>query len=284
MAMKEPIMKEIANMKKLASFKVTELVEDIPEFSFDVSSVQLCSITKFNVSEGRIHRGAWLSNKTFIFSDGQKGRFCYGKLSKKEWKLIGIQEPLQNPYGILPDGDDLFVACVDSQSIDVFSVFDFTISRTIYLGFDTFGISRLKEYFYLAFGSKIVKIDNVGNKIKSFKTTGSSASNILTTKSGFIVYTDWKIDKVSAITDQWESVWEYTSPDLKSPYGLESDSQGNIYVTGMHSHNIHVLSNDGELIRIFGNLNNPVFVKIAKKNNVCCICSNYETLTFYAMK
>ncbi|XP_061167814.1 uncharacterized protein LOC133176759 [Saccostrea echinata] len=150
-AIKKSIVKEIAQMKKLASIEVTELVQDIPSVIFDVKNVQLELITEFSSSER-------------------------------------------------------------------------------------------KEDFYLASGSIIVKTDNIGNRIKYFNVPGSSAFNIHTTKSGLIVYTDYKIDKVCAIDEQLDSVWNYMNPELKCPYGLDSDSLENIYVAGMHSHNIHVVS------------------------------------------
>ncbi|XP_061190739.1 E3 ubiquitin-protein ligase Midline-1-like [Saccostrea echinata] len=282
MAKREPILEEIAKMKRIASVEVTELVLDIPNVIFDVSSVQLNPIIEFSIDGGDVRGGTFLSNKTFIFSDVGKGRICYGDLHKKEWKIIRNTEILHNPHDILLKGYEIFVA--DSKSINVFSVFDYKKLRTLNLDLKTVGISNWKDDFYVACGNKIVKIDNTGNKIKEFNTPGSHTFNVLCTKSGNIVYSDWKINKVSAITDQWEAVWDYSSPNLKCPYGLDSDSQGNIYVSGFHSHNIHVISNSGALIRIFQNLNCPLFLKIAKERNLCCVCSSYKTLTFYEMK
>ncbi|XP_061190738.1 uncharacterized protein LOC133198749 [Saccostrea echinata] len=247
MVKKEPILKEVEKIKTLATIEVSEIFHDIKSDIFDLENVQLHLVTKFNINGGCVRNGTFLLNKSFIFSDGKNGKCCYGELSKKEWKLIGDIGSLYDPFGILQKGNELFVTCKITKSIEVFSISDFKRVRSINLDFESFGISGWKEDLYLACGSKIVKIDKFGNEIKKFDTAGSSAFHILVAKSGIIVYTDWKINKVRAISEQWDTAWDYTSPELKCPYGLESDSLGNIYVAGMHSNNIHVLSNSGKL-------------------------------------
>ncbi|XP_062569760.1 uncharacterized protein LOC134231805 [Saccostrea cucullata] len=283
MAKREPILEEIAKMKKIACVDVIESAHDIP-VNFDVSNVQLYAITEFSIAEGKIRSGTWLSNKIFIFSNGEKGKVCYGEIKEKKWKVIGNINFLKNPFDILQKGNEFFVTCIDSNSIGVFSVSDFKKLRTIRINYEHLGITSWMEEFYLACGFGVAKVDDVGNFIQESDTQCNCASHITTTKFGNIVYTDWKENQVTAITEKMEKLWDYISPELKCQYGIDSDSKGNVYVAGMKSHNIHVISNTGEFIRLFQNMRSPVFMKIDEKRKLCCVCSNYKTITFYEMK
>jgi hypothetical protein len=104
---------------------------------------------------------------------------------------------------------------------------------------------------------------------------------ILATNAGLIVFSNWKLHKVTAMTDQGSSVWEYTNPKLKQPYGLDEDSIGNIYIAGRISNNIHVLSGTGELIRVFKDILRPTFFRVNEEMGIICVCSKSKDIKMF---
>ena len=73
---------------------------------------------------------------------------------------------------------------------------------------------------------------------------------------GALCYTCYDGFKMHCITADGNSVFEYTHEDLKGTGGINVDKDGNIYVCGFHSKNIHQLKSDGTLNRIMFELPN----------------------------
>lgn len=87
---------------------------------------------------------------------------------------------------------------------------------------------------------------------------------------------------VTTIDETGNTLWTYTSPNLIFPYGLGKDSKDNIYIAGMDSNNIHVVSRDGDPLRVFDIIDRPWFIMIPPDDDsVCCICSDNTKMTVY---
>lgn len=63
----------------------------------------------------------------------------------------------------------------------------------------------------------------------------------------------------------YKVIFTYKHKDLKGPYGLAIDNNGFIFVNGKGSKNIHILSDDGHLLKIF-DIDSPQCIKL-KKNS-----------------
>jgi hypothetical protein len=127
-----------------------------------------------------------------------------------------------------------------------------------------------------------MKIDMNGEVLKEYETEGNN-NHIRATYDGHLVYSNWHLHTVTAITDQGNTVWQYTHPRMKQPYGLDVDSVGNIFVAAIGSDNIHVLSGVGGLIRIIEDVSHPLFIKLMEERNICCVYSNFRSMKVYKM-
>nr|XP_022300881.1 E3 ubiquitin-protein ligase TRIM56-like [Crassostrea virginica] len=105
---------------------------------------------------------------------------------------------------------------------------------------------------------------------------------VIVNKHQHMVYSNYIKHTVSAMNTSSEILWTYESPDLRFPYGIEHDSRDNIYIAGRDSNNIHVLSSEGVLLRLFDNIEQPWFIAIPPDDDsTCCICSNKSDMTIY---
>ena len=83
---------------------------------------------------------------------------------------------------------------------------------------------------------------NIINIISSISST-SSVYNIHH-RDHNIYYTN--LNSVYCIKKDGSNVFTFSSPDLRRTYGIDTDSQGNVYVVGLGSNNILRLSPDGQ--------------------------------------
>ena len=72
---------------------------------------------------------------------------------------------------------------------------------------------------------------------------------------------EWKENKIVCLDTDGNHLFEMFNEDLKSPVGITSDSDGNMYVVGFHSNNVFLFSKDGqtckELIPASDKISNP---------------------------
>lgn len=59
-------------------------------------------------------------------------------------------------------------------------------------------------------------------------------------------------------------LFKYTHKELNKPFGLTVDGHGNIFVNGNDTNNIHIVSNDGKIIRILEGVQNPTYIKFLR--------------------
>ncbi|XP_078330617.1 uncharacterized protein LOC111113591 [Crassostrea virginica] len=87
---------------------------------------------------------------------------------------------------------------------------------------------------------KIVRLYNLqGELLRSIQTkSGNLPDEIAVTRSGDLVYTDPKDSSINL--------------DLFYPYGITTDSQGNIQ-TSDYNHHIHITDQDGHFLRFIDN-------------------------------
>lgn len=141
-------------------------------------------------------------------------------------------------------------------------------------------ITSLDGNLYVAYKeNQIIKFDRMGNTLKKFNLNGLHNAHLTATKCGLIVYSDWKIETVKAMTDDGHFEWTYHSSNLKQPRNLDTDIYENIYIAGRNSNNIHVLVSTGELIREITDILNPTFCKINEEG--MCVCSKMDTIKVY---
>ncbi|XP_061190351.1 uncharacterized protein LOC133198245 [Saccostrea echinata] len=276
------ILEEIMDLKSLQEANVTESVIDIMT---DLRRVQLKIISEFRIDVGCVRDGAFLGNGQFILSTRKPQRSSYDDkcfVYDKYWECKSIIGSLSQPFGLAQKDKELFVGCTLSKCITVLSLTFLNKVKTIRIGREIFGIAYVPGYFYLACDNKIIKIYENGRHIKEYNT-GFGVKYIISSGRN-IVYSNTNTNEVTAWNNMDLTIWTYNSPFLISPCGLDRDTDGNIYVAGKQSDNIHVLSSDGQLIRLFEDIPRPDFMKINQDRNICCVCSNRRNIRVYEFK
>ncbi|KAH3788164.1 uncharacterized protein LOC127842819 [Dreissena polymorpha] len=106
--------------------------------------------------------------------------------------------------------------------------------------------------------SPIIKVYTLKGKLTSFYEKNGSGEalftypeHITTDASKEVLYiSDSKKNSVIALTLGGCLLFRYSHKDLRCPSGLAVDTQGNLYICGKESNNIHQVTSSGQLVRI----------------------------------
>lgn len=275
---KEPAWIEVPKLKRVADVSLSASSQ---VFDLNIKTIELTKFHDFKIKGGCAYCGSFLSDGNFLIANHNVIGTCL--LYNDHWECFQVIEGLQKPYDAIQYEEELFVTNTDSRSVEVFSLTDYRKLRSLSLSYNVYGITSWNGYMYVACGTLIIKINIMGLIMKSYHVDGNNNLNIIATKSGLIVYSDWKLDTVNAMTDDGCFVWKYQTPELKQPIELETDSSENIYIASRKSNGIHVLAKNGEVIKILKNIRSPVFCKINEKKGIFCVCTERNTLQLYYM-
>lgn len=260
---------------KLQQFEVTnDIVLEI-----DIRTATLKKEVSFSVSGKRIYNGAFLPDETMMFPQYIYSGQCF--LFKKNGTQIKQIKFGQDPLCVRNDGEEIFISRGSGMKISAISSKTFRHNRSFSTEKQCFGLDVFNNHLYIACTDSIEVVDKRGTLIQSHAVE-KRVECVIVTKQGSIVYSTYDKGKVTSMDDTGNTLWTYTSLNLRFPYGLEKDSKDNIYIAGKDSYNIHVVSRDGDPLRVFDNIDRPWFIMIPPDDdNVCCICSDNTKMTVY---
>ncbi|CAG2221772.1 unnamed protein product [Mytilus edulis] len=226
-------------------------------FDIDLKGEKLEGATGITISD----------NNTLIFCDviTKKLYFC----DENDTYLSSICCPY-DPWDIsaIPQTTTAVVSCAYNSYILFVDINGRKISKQIQLkqkGTD--GVSATKDEIFVGAKGKIHVLDLCGN----FKRTINAQKVdhcpgfISVCSNGNICYSFNR--EIYCITSNENTVFTYTSPDLRQSRDIQIDDVDNIYVLGRDSQNIHKLTSSGTLedILLKDNLCKPLaFVTIRK--------------------
>lgn len=105
-------------------------------------------------------------------------------------------------------------------------------------------------------------------KIKDDEIYGGSNLNYIAIFNGRTYFSNYKEHTVTSLDLCGNQLWKYKSGSLQSPKGITTDGYGNVYVVGMQSKNVFVISKDGQYGReLFKCKVKPFSVHLNKHNN-----------------
>lgn len=278
---KTPVWMELTKLEKIANATLS-LSVSFPFFDFDIKTMKLSEIKELTIKDGVVFNGSLLSEERFLVVNYIDNGSC--NVYDYNWKCIHVIGGLHKPYGVCQSNQEIFVTDRESQVIEVFSHTDFHKLRSIPMNHKVHGITSWNCHLYVACGKEIIKFDRMGQILNNYDVGGVNNINIIATKEGLIVYSDWTLHTVKAMTDEGCFVWKYQSENLRQPLGLDLDSNDHIFISGKESNNIHVLTNSGELIRVIEHIPKPNFCKLIEDKSILCVSSGNKNLKIYQIK
>ena len=106
------------------------------------------------------------------------------------------------------------------------------------------------EFLYAACSNCILKLNHEGNTVKKISVETSTYS-VAVNKKEEIISSSCKTNPVTVMDQSGTKLYSYSHENLRNPHSLDVNFSGYIFVAGLTSNNIHVLTPTAELLRIF---------------------------------
>jgi hypothetical protein len=168
---------------------------------------------------------------------------------------------LYEPIGVTQLNKQILVIYDESSIIHVIDLTNFNIASEIKVKGPPDSICTFNSNILIALVlDGFLLIDVKGNVLKEIKKTFEKP-NYIVVANDTIYLPEWKENKIVCLDTDGNQLFEMFNEDLKSPVGITSDSDGNMYVVGFHSNNVFLFSKDGqtckELIPASDKISNP---------------------------
>ncbi|XP_052775969.1 probable RING finger protein 207 homolog [Mya arenaria] len=208
-----------------------------------------------------------------VFSDQRNRRVVMYSINNND--ILAQLKPKSYPWTVVTSGKDVLVSFPDEKKVVVFDE-HLRKKRELHLkGMSASFQLELPDTIFTMIQSGIAsspaKFDLISGKPKE-----CLARNLKIEETPDHFHLDeerlyWSCERINTViaydyqNDAKE--FEYSHSDLVWPTGIDTDFDGNIYICGLKSRNIHVLENGGTLLRVFDlssyNIS-PTFIRVSE--------------------
>ncbi|XP_052087554.1 E3 ubiquitin-protein ligase Midline-1-like [Mytilus californianus] len=185
--------------------------------------------------------------KYLVITSYNKSNVAKYSLDGKFLEALSVQK---YPLDITQvDGTQVAISIYNRNKISFVDIAEMKLLRTLDLsGIPVHGLCCVEgSTFILPYGSTLTWVDSSGKKVKQ-KSTGGHSFYVSTSDLKDYIYGVGENSVSREVGDT--TTFTYTNAQLNGPRGIGIDFDGNIYIAGCHSKNIHQITNDGKLIRV----------------------------------
>jgi hypothetical protein len=267
----------IQNMTSIGHIKKTETIPHSP-VNFQTGKIKV--LFTIDVGAGQSGETRFLSgiffNDDVIITDNVNNRIVMYDdqgVQKKELKIDN------NPTDITKVNDLTVAVATSSTKVYLIDPKLLTLCRIFTIDVSAWGISYVEDEYIAVKNGTISWIDpTTGTQIREIKTGYDYTRFASSSCKGEIIYSD-SGSSVKCVSTKGNN-FTYKCDWLSCPRSHDSDCDGNIYIVGHWSKNIHQLTSDGKCIRIiplsdFSTITDSPRVLRFKEN------TNRFMLTFY---
>ncbi|XP_071137134.1 uncharacterized protein [Mytilus edulis] len=267
----ENIIQEVSTLKMVVIDHLNKLEEKI---KFDLASSKIHVVMKFTdeintFSSYKSVSANWKSVLNVSIEQGSDQQ-CLMEVNRIGSKMTILEKEMDETIIAIStyrSNTNLFVDISEMKLIRKLDFSDLPVYGLCYADGNLFIISD---------GSTLTWVSSKGEIIKQKSTRGNSFY-VSTSDMKDCIYGDGD-NSVSCVVGN-RTKFTYTSEQLSSPRGIGIDFEGNIYIAGWSSKNIHQITDDGNLIRTipidtFG-IRRPWTIRFAPNSNKLVVtCSS----------
>lgn len=186
--------------------------------------------------------------------------------------------------------DNKTIAVTDDDSVTFVDIDRKEVkSKTKANGY-AFGISKLEgTLIYTTDKAKIKELNIATNVVSELNINDPIFQSYVTTSRNKIYYSNWNENSVSCFKHEGLLNWSFRNETvLKKPSGVTADLNGNIFVAGLESQNIVLISANGkhykEVKTDSAGLRNPRTIYFCKENKLLLVCSERMFAAIYTVE
>jgi hypothetical protein len=142
--------------------------------------------------------------------------------------------------------DTVAVASGYSDDIYLINIKTMTLTQTIKVSTTLYGLQFVDDEFVVAYSGTLAWLSAEGLQLRNSKNHADAWFVRFLGKNSYIC-ADGK-NAISCRRNERKQ-FTYSNPNLINPRGIDVDMEGNVYIVGFNSNNIHQITSEGEHIR-----------------------------------
>ncbi|XP_052070130.1 uncharacterized protein LOC127708956 isoform X2 [Mytilus californianus] len=177
--------------------------------------------------------------------------------------------------------DTIAITYPFETAIEIFNMENETVTKVITLDKECCGLSFYNNSLAVGLNNDEIRIiDLEGNTLKSIQVESRSNLEYLVYRNDRVICSNYKGKAVYCVDGSGKQIWQYTQ-DLSRPWGLCTDTYGNIIVADCVSDRIIVISKDGQNSKVLvskeDGLDRPMCICFKHNESSGFICDNNGT-------
>ncbi|XP_052700834.1 tripartite motif-containing protein 45-like [Crassostrea angulata] len=253
------IFDSVRKLTSLSCLGKTTVRENSNQQAFNLRKIDLKCADVINISEFKIKNcditdGVFLSLNKLLLTDYKNNRCVLCNTDGVVLQNISLPG---KPWGVCVHGEnEVLVTLPDDKKVVVLDASSLEIKQSVPIDCRCYGISTSGTTAVIGARDSIVMFDNFLDKniCTTLATEKGSTDDVALGRDGNVIFIDYSENIVKKIDANGKMLFKYSHEELSKPYGLTLDEHGNIFVNGFGSSNIHIISNDGKIIRILTGL------------------------------
>ncbi|XP_022330482.2 uncharacterized protein LOC111128869 [Crassostrea virginica] len=272
--------KDFTCLAALNSNEHLKTVNVIPE-KIDLTTAKLKSEGGLKLKS--IYGGDFLSN----------GKLLLANYDEKKLILCGVDGVLTvlqekelsgSPFGVCAiEENEVLVTLPYENKVFRLNSDSLELKETISLECKCYGIATSGNITVIGTRDSVVMFPG-GLEERRCTTISSDLSNtddVALDDEDNVIYSTFTQHTVRKQDKAGNVLFSYTHDKLKTPYGLDVNRNGEIFVVGYESNNIHILSRSGELLRILEEIKKPTWVKFQSDTNRLFVMESGNVKVFH---
>jgi hypothetical protein len=173
------------------------------------------------------------------YQSSHKKVYIYKDYKTYEDKISFTSEPYC--ITVVPCTDKAVVTLPEEESIQFINTTNNTKDNKIKIGEWCYGVTAVKDKIYIGGRNKVIILNTDGSRVREITTDGGYNYNLLYNERNDQLLLRQK-ERLCCFNLDGHVIYRY---DISGFYGLAVDQQGDVYISGLHSNDIHRLSPDG---------------------------------------
>ena len=173
------------------------------------------------------------------YLSSHKKVYIYKDYKTYEDKISFTSEPYC--ITVVPCTDKAVITLPQEESIQFINTTNNTKDNKIKIGEWCYGVTAVKDKIYIGGRNKVIILNTDGSRVREITTDGGYNYNLLYNERNDQLLLRQK-GRLWCINLDGHVIYRY---DISGFYGLAVDQQGDVYISGLHSNDIHRLSPEG---------------------------------------
>lgn len=266
----------ILGVTKFADLKAE--TKSIPLCEIDLTCANIKLVCELNDSNTDVTGGCFLQNGDIILVDHSHSQLLHYNNKKLVRKADLAPQPQD---AVCQNSSLLFVSKNISRkksksegyvwkfNLDMFK----NVEGQMITNSSVYQLAVTSGYVYAACSSFIVKFDPEENVVHRYDGVENWTYAVAVNNRDEIISSSCMTHRVTVMENSGKKMYSYSHEKLRYPRGLNVNFSGNIFVAGLWSKNIHVLTPRAELLKIFY-VASPRFIRFKENSYVCLVRSD----------